>query len=150
MFLIWQAVTHIISISLSIFISIKSKKEEKSNFLVFGFPRQSVAHARAISIHRKEQQVHTMWKHSVEMWKHTKLEANTQLHSGNRIRNNNRRRKTQKCYKTYEEIDIHTNQLKKCQQKMKQIPRGQLAKRSTCLFFNNRYMKFGPRTLEST
>ena len=55
--------------------------------------------------------------HNVEMWKHTKLEANTQLHSGNRIRNNNRRRKTQKCYKTYEEIDIHTNQLKKCQQK---------------------------------
>ena len=38
------------------------KKEEKSNYLVFGFPRQSVAHARAISIHRKEQQVHTMWK----------------------------------------------------------------------------------------
>ena len=78
-------------------------------------PRKSHFHSPkgAAGAHNVEMWKHNMemWKHNVEIWKHTKLEANTQLHSGNRIRSNNRRRKKQKNYKTYEEIDIHTNQL---------------------------------------
>ena len=49
--------------------------------------------------------------HNVEMWKHTKLEANTQLHSGNRIGSNNRNNtKLSQNIQSYMEIDIHTNQ----------------------------------------
>ena len=95
-------------------------------------PRKSHFHSPkgAAGAHNVE-----MWKHKVEMWKHTKLEANTQLHSGNRI-GSNRRRKKHKNVTKHTVLYIHTNQLKKCQQKMKQIPIGQLAKRSNSLFFN--------------
>ena len=73
------------------------KKEEMSNCLVVGFPRQSVAHARAISIHRKEQQVHTMWKCG-------NTQNQKQTHSCTvaiESEVTTEEEKTQKCHKTY-------------------------------------------------